>query len=274
MNTGAFEHIRGFGFNRFGYPGGWRGGWGGGGFGRGGWGGGFGRGCWNCGFGFGNRWGWGAGFGGWGWGGWGGWGLGWGWGSPWLGIGWGGWDPFWYDPWWNWGAGYYGYPTNNYYIYNDGGSDNYAPQDNSPAPPDQEDQYQNQNEPNYQSEPNGNWVTPNETPNEAQPSTNPGAPSLAVPVLIYMKNGSVVAVRDYWMIDNELHYILMNGVQRQVDLDRVDLARSNAENAKSGVKFIFKSEPSAPPANEAPAPPAAQPDSSAPATGVQPEART
>ncbi len=245
--TNTISQIRGFGFNRFGHPGGWRGGFGG--FGR----------CWNCGFGFGNRFGWGFG--------------GWGWGSPWLGWGFG-WDPFWYDPWWNWGwgwSGYSGYPTNNYYINNYNGSDQYAPQDDSSAPPQQQDQYQyqNQDEQDDQGAPSGNWATPN----EAQPSGTPGAPSLAVPVLIYMKNGSVMTVRDYWMIDGELHYILMSGVQRSVDLDQVDLARSNAENAKSGVKFMFKSEPSAP-SSEAPAPPAAQPDSSKPTPGAQPEART
>jgi hypothetical protein len=249
--SSSFQQVRGFGFNRFGYPsGGFRGGWHGG--------------CWNCGFGFGNRWGWGFGWGGWGWGGWG---LGWGWGWP---AGYWGWSPFWYDPWWNWGggwSGYYGYPTNNYYINNYDGSDNYQQQDNS-APPLQENN--DQSEEDYQGTTNGNWVTPN-GPN---PSATPGAPSLAVPVLIYMKNGSVMTVRDYWMIDGELHYIQMNGVQKSVDLEQVDLARSNAENAKSGVKFIFKSEPNGPTLNEAPAPPAAQPDSSTPGPGVQPEART
>ena len=45
------------------------------------------------------------------------------------------------------------------------------------------------------------------------------------------------------MVDDELHYILINGTQHTVDLERVDLPRTNTENAKSGVKFIFKSEP-------------------------------
>ena len=204
------------------------------------------------------------GWGGWGWGGWG---FGWGWGWP--GLGYWGWSP-WYDPWWDWGwggSGYYGYPTNNYYIYNYDGSGGYQPQDNYAPPPQQND---DQSEDDYQGTTNGNWITPN----GPSPSSEAGAPSLAVPVLIYMKNGSVLTVRDYWMIDGELHYVLMNGTQKSVDLEQVDLARSNAENAKSGVKFIFKSEPNAPTLNETPAPPAAQPDSSAPAPGAQPEART
>lgn len=83
-----------------------------------------------------------------------------------------------------------------------------------------------------------------------------------------MKNGAVYSVRDYWMVDGELHYILMDGVQNSVDLDLVDLPRTNTENAKSGVRFIFKSEPS--PAPEAPAPAPTQEINAVP----QPEART
>src|SRR5579863_7058996 len=238
VNTASsFQHIRGFGFNRFGYPGGWRGG------------------CWNCGFGL----GWRGGFG------WGGWGLGWGW----PGLGFWGWNPFWIDPWWGWGAGYgyYGYPTNNY-IYNDyyPDSGNYGPDDNSAPPPPADDQYDEEN----QGSPSGNWVMPN----GPSPSNTPNSPSLNVPVLIYLKNGAVLTVRDYWMIDGEMHYITMSGTQKSVDLEQVDLARSNSENAKSGVRFIFKSEPSAPTPDEVPVQPPAQPDSSRPGLSVQPEART
>jgi hypothetical protein len=212
----------------------------------------FGGGCWNCGFGF--------GFGGWGW------------GWPWFGFGF--WDPFWYDPWWGWPAPAYGYSGNTTnYIYNYPDSGNYAPDDNS-APPPQQNQ-DNQYDQNNQGSPNSNWVTPN----GPSPSLAPNSSSLTVPVLIYMKNGSVLTVRDYWMIDGELHYILISGVQRTTDLEQVDLPRTNTENAKSGVKFIFKSEPSVPP----PAEPDAAPGSpDAPATVPtqqlnavpQPEART
>ena len=214
--------------------------------------GGFGRGCWNCGFGFGR-------FGGWGFG-WGGWGFGW----PWLGFGL--WDPFWVDPWWGSpapGYGYYGYPDSSVYGYPDPG---YSYQnDNSNPPQEQENQ-----------EPlDGNWVTPNgPSPSAAQNSAN-----LAVPVLIFMKSGAVYTVRDYWITDEELYYVLMNGVQHSVDLQQVDLPRTNTENAKSGVKFIFKSEPSI----TVPAQPNAEPGSPnepapAPTQQIralpQPEART
>jgi hypothetical protein len=209
--------------------------------------GGFRGGCWNCGIGFrgwGNRWGFGFG---------GGWGYGW----PWLGF-WG-WDPFIYDPWWGWpapGYGYYGYPNAN--LYADPNSGYYAPDDNSSPSTQQYDQD------NSDGNVNGNWSTPNgPSSSAAQNSAN-----LAVPVLIYMKNGAVYSARDYWIVDDELNYILMDGAQHAVDLDRVDLPRTNTENAKSGVKFIFKSEPSVPTVPPAPAP--TQELNAVP----QPEART
>ena len=240
--------FNGGGFNRFGFNG----------FGYGG----FGRGCWNCGFGFG-----GFGFGRFGYGrfGWGfGWG-GWGWGWPWLGFGL--WDPWW---WGGPGYGYYPYyaPDANVYGYPDSGYS--APDDNSNPPPPQDGQYNQPYSQNDQGAPNGDWVTPN-GPN---PSAVPNSANLAVPVLIYMKNGSVLTVRDYWMVDGDLHYILMNGVQRTTNLEQVDLPRTNTENAKSGVKFIFKSEPSAPPSTPDGSAPPAKPNSIQPNGTATPEAHT
>ena len=196
----------------------------------------FGRGCWNCGAGFGR---WGNRFGnGWGWG-FGGWGFGW----PWFGFGFGFGDPFWFNPWW-WGGpaygyGYPGYPYGSVYGYPDPGY--YAPDDNSNPPPPEDDQYNqyNQDNQNYPGNSNGNWATPN----GPSPSSAPNSGNLNVPVLIYLKSGAVYTVRDYWMVDGELLSILVNGFQFSVDLEQVDLQRTNSENAKSGVKFIYKSEP-------------------------------
>ena len=198
----------------------------------------FGHGCWNCGFGF------------------GGFGFGWGgWRGPWLGFGL--WDPFWVDPWWAWPGpafGYYAYPPPP--PYSDSG---YYPPEDYNNPPSQEDQENNGQESYNQDSVNGNWVTPN----GPSPVEVPNASALNVPILIYMKNGSVLTVRDYWMIDGEFHYLLMNGTERSVDLEAVDLPRTNTENAKSGVNFIFKSEPTVvvPAPDGAGAPAAPQPNS-------------
>jgi hypothetical protein len=217
------------------------------------------RGCWNCGFGFGGGRGWGWGNR-WGWGG--GWGFGWGW----PGFGFWGWDPFWFDPWWGWpsaGYGYYG-PVNNYNIYNSPDSGNYGPNDNSSPPPQEEDQYDQGNS-------NGNWVTPN----GPSPSNAPNSANLTVPVLIYMKNGAVYSVRDYWMTDDEFYYVLGDGSQHSIALDQVDLPRTNTENTKSGVKFIIKSDPSiTAPAPDGSAAPPVQPNSDKPSAIRQPDART
>jgi hypothetical protein len=213
----------------------------------------FGGGCWNCGFGFGF--------------GLGGWGFGW----PWLGFGFA--DPFWFNPWWGtgpaYGYGYSLYPNSNVYGYPDSGY--YAPDDNSNPPPQQDNQDEQGNS-------DGNWVTPNGPSSSSAPNSG----SLNVPVLIYLKSGAVFTVRDYWIDDEEFHYVLMNGVQNSVNLEQVDLPRTNMENAKSGVKFIFKSEPSitapAPDGNGMP-PGASEPSPKASPTQQlnavpQPEART
>jgi len=234
--------------------------------------------CWNCGSEGWRTWAWNRGWGwhggwGWGWGfGWGGWGWG---GWPWLGY-WG-WSPFWYNSWWGWpsyGYGYYGYPS--VYIYNSSG---YSDQNDNSAPPPQQYDQDNQGGQDNEGGSNGNWIMPNE-PN---PSSLPNSPGINVPVLIYMKNGAVYSVRDYWMTGDVFYYVLMDGNQNSVSLEQVDLPRTNEENAKSGVKFIIKSEPSitVPPAGGTSAPPAAPaPDqpTTAPTQQLdavpQPEART
>jgi hypothetical protein len=105
---------------------------------------------------------------------------------------------------------------------------------------------------------------------------------LSVPVLIYMKDGSVYSARDYWITEEEFNLVLMDGEQKSFSLDQVDLPRTNEENAKSGVKFILKSDPTVPPPGEnfAPSQPSLRPNSpgQTPRTPApsqqQPDART
>lgn len=113
------------------------------------------------------------------------------------------------------------------------------------------------------------------TPNGPSPAIAPNSGGVAVPILIYMKNGAVYSVRDYWMTNDEFYYVLSDGSQHSVALEQVDLSRTNTENAKSGVKFIFKSDPSITvPAPDGSAPPPAQPNSNKPSMIQQPDART
>ncbi len=167
-------------------------------------------GCWNCGFGG------GFGFG---------WGPGWGFGWPWFGYSY--WDPFyWGGLTWGWpGYGYYGYPAGYPY-------DGYD--------------YNNTSDNSSYVEPADNYVPPDSTPSagpveQSTPQTYSVANG-AVPVLLYLKNGSVFSARDYWYSEDQIHYVLTNGREGVFDADQLDLQRTIDENAKSGVKFVVKSD--------------------------------
>jgi hypothetical protein len=163
--------------------------------------GGFRNGCWNCGFRRGFGFGW-----------WPSWGFGW----PWFGY-WD-WGPSWIDPWWGWpGYGYYGYPAGYGagYSYNDNSSYSTPPE----------------------SYPSSDVSA---TPVDHSPSQSSSAGQIAVPVLLYMKDGAVYSARDYWVEDGKLHYVLTTGAENAVDLDQVDVQRTVNENAKSGVQVTLK----------------------------------
>lgn len=179
-------------------------------------------GCFGCGF----DWGFGLGFG-WGFGGW--------WG-PWWGPGWtwgGWWDPYWYDPWWAWPAPPYGYsypPPADYNVYygDDRSPSSDAPSSDQPStanPPSAD-----QNAPASQGTPNTNPLTGNVA--ESTPT-----------VLLYLKDGTMYAASDYWLVDNKLHYFVNYGGESTVDMDQVDLQRTVDENSKRGVRFSLKPKP-------------------------------
>lgn len=90
-----------------------------------------------------------------------------------------------------------------------------------------------------------------------------GGIQVTVPVILFLKDGSAYSVRDYWVSGGQLHYVMLNGSESAFDVDRLDLQRTVDENAKSGVQFVLKPNPTgfapgpsqAPPANSAdPAP--------------------
>ena len=211
--------------------------------------GGFRGGCYfNCGFGY------GFGF-------WPGWGFGW----PGLGFGFGGWcDPFYWDSlsWgcpgygYGYGLGYYGYPSAGdpygYAPYNDNGYSYSAPPD---AGHQGDDSAMNQG------------YGPDSSPDlgSAPPimdngSQTSGASQGAVPVLLFLKDGSAYSVRDYWVSGGQLHYVMLNGSASAFDVDRLDLQRTVDENAKSGVQFVLKPNPSSFSPAPGQAPPASSPE--------------
>lgn len=178
-------------------------------------------GCWSCGF------GWGFGFG---W--WPGWGFGW----PWLGYSY--WDPFYWDYlMWGWpgnGYGYYGYPAGYSYGYDN--DSYYNSYDNSSSYSVPDDNYTGSDS--------------NSVPAAPPPQSSPQTYSVAngaIPVLLFLKNGSVYSARDYWFSGDQFHYVLTNGREGAFDADQLDLRRTIDENAKSGVQFVVKSGASSPP---------------------------
>ena len=198
---------------------------------------------------------------GWGWGGWG-WGFGWGWGWPgWL------WNPWWWGPGW-WGAGWWG-PPYGYYDPWWGWpveQPNYAPGDFS-------DYYGNS-----RSTYNAPYSNPTlgygsdlygSVNNEplGSPNLNPLTDNVAAStptILVYLKDGTMLAAADYWIADGKLHYVVNYGGESIVDMDQVDLQRTVDENGKRGVKFWLKPNPNtttgSPAASPAPTPAPSKPE--------------
>ncbi|HYL68893.1 MAG TPA: hypothetical protein VEX69_06995, partial [Candidatus Limnocylindria bacterium] len=77
-------------------------------------------------------------------------------------------------------------------------------------------------------------------------------------ILLYLKDGTMLAASDYWIADNKLHYMVNYGGENTVEMDQVDLQRTVDENGKRGVKFWLKGNPNSttgtPAASPAPVP--------------------
>jgi len=67
-------------------------------------------------------------------------------------------------------------------------------------------------------------------------------------ILLYLKDGTVLAASDYWLANDQLHYRVNYGGENTVGLSQVDLQRTVDENAKRGVRFSLKPNPDATPA--------------------------
>jgi hypothetical protein len=84
------------------------------------------------------------------------------------------------------------------------------------------------------------------------PDSNPVASNVAestAAVVLYLNDGKTYEVSDYWVADNQLHYISNHGSESTIDLDQVDLQRTVDENAKRGTQFTLKTNHSAPAAS-------------------------
>ena len=95
------------------------------------------------------------------------------------------------------------------------------------------------------------WQNPpadNSTPDNSGVENAAPAPD----TIIYLKDGTSFAVKDYWVADGQLHYITSYGGENAVDLDDFDLQRTTDENASRGVSITLRPAPESQPPDSQP----------------------
>ena len=167
-----------------------------------------------------------------------------------LGYGYGYCDPFWGCP-----AGLYGgYYNGGYYgnqIYNQSTDDSSVSNEFNPS----------------------RYWGPSAPPEETGGGGG-SASSSDSEVVLFLKDGTVYAITDYWIADNKLHYVTNYGGENSIPLDQLDMQRTVDVNAKRGINITLRPTPqqqAAPEPDAAPQPdaqPAPQP--SAPPAPPQP----
>lgn len=136
-------------------------------------------------------------------------------GSPFLWLG--GFNSFWWqicDPFWGWGFGcntlpFYGYGFGNYVpFYSPGGQG---------------------------------------TPTYEYPLYPYGEEGRELPQL-YLKDGTVYKVTDYWLVDGQIHFTTLEedgtkSVEHVIDFNELDLQRTIDVNTQQGFRFVLRNEP-------------------------------
>jgi len=80
--------------------------------------------------------------------------------------------------------------------------------------------------------------------NPAMPQPGPAAATpadvnSATITVLYLKNGYSVGVTDYYLENDELHYLTTYGGQDAIPIGELDLQRTVNENASLGVAFVL-----------------------------------
>jgi len=77
-----------------------------------------------------------------------------------------------------------------------------------------------------------------------QANANGGNGNGASPeVVIYLKDGTVYVVTDYWLAGGDLHYAMSDGQQYTINVNQIDLQKTVDVNAKRGVAFTLYNTP-------------------------------
>ncbi len=171
-----------------------------------------------------------------------------------LGYGYGYCDPFWGCP-----GGYYGgYYNGGYYgnqIYNQSTDESSVSNEFNPS----------------------RYWGPSAPPEETGGGGG-GASSSDSEVVLFLKDGTVYAITDYWIADNRLHYVTNYGGENSIPLDQLDIQRTVDVNAKRGINITLRPTPQSqqaapePDTQPAPsAPPNAQPPANSPAPPAPPQ---
>jgi len=66
-------------------------------------------------------------------------------------------------------------------------------------------------------------------------------------LLLYLKDGSVYALTNYWVADGKLHYVTSYGGENAIPLDQVDIQHTVDVNGKRGVPFVLGPKDQSPP---------------------------
>jgi hypothetical protein len=61
--------------------------------------------------------------------------------------------------------------------------------------------------------------------------------------VLYLTDGTIYLISDYWLADNKIHYVTSNGAEHTIDMDQIDLQKTVDVNAKRGVAFTLRPAP-------------------------------
>jgi len=137
-----------------------------------------------------------------------------------YGYGWG------CDPYWGCPAGYYnGYFNGGSYgseIYNDSGDDGAISNEFNPS----------------------RYANPPEAGMSGDRNSQGGSYAANAPeMVLYLKDGTVYALDDYWVADGKLHYVTNYGGENAIDLDTIDMQKTVDVNAKRGINVTLRPAP-------------------------------
>lgn len=63
---------------------------------------------------------------------------------------------------------------------------------------------------------------------------------------LYLKDGTVIAVNDYWVVDDQLHFVAIEGAkaaEHTIPLDDLDVQTTIDVNTRWGFRFVRRNEP-------------------------------